>query len=180
MTPETLTATTAIGASAAAVFSVLADPTQHAAIDGTGRVRGAVDPGPITAAGQVFRMTMFHPGHPDGTYEIHNLVLAYEQGRTIGWRPGYVADPGSGELEFGGWTWCYDLTPLDVHTCRVVLTYDWSAVGPGPRQYLDFPPFAPDHLTASLAHLREIVLGRRLGPARTPLSRRARYAGPDA
>ena len=36
MTEETVSATTTISASAETVFAVLADPTRHAAIDGTG------------------------------------------------------------------------------------------------------------------------------------------------
>jgi hypothetical protein len=39
----------------------------------------------------------------------------------------------------------------------VTHTYDWSGVGPGPREYLEFPPFPPDHLANSLEHLAELV-----------------------
>jgi hypothetical protein len=157
---ESLSATITIGASAAAVFAVLTDPARHAAIDGTGWVCEAIDALPITASGQVFRMGMYHPQHPDGSYQIHNLVLELEQDRAIAWRPGYVADEGTGELGFGGWTWRYDLTPRGPHACEVTHTYDWSAVGPGPREHLDFPPFPPDHLANSLTHLRDLVTGR--------------------
>ena len=60
-------------ASAAAAFAVLADPAEHAAIDGTGWVSEALDPTPVTGAGQVFRMAMLHPKHRTGNYEIDNL-----------------------------------------------------------------------------------------------------------
>ncbi|GAA4670504.1 hypothetical protein GCM10023226_03840 [Nocardioides nanhaiensis] len=76
-----------------------------------------------------------------GRYEIHNLVLDLEDARAIQWRPGYVPDPTPGALDFGGWTWRYDLTSRGSHACEVVHTDDWSAVGPGPREYLAFPPF---------------------------------------
>jgi len=49
---------------AATVFAVLADPAAHAAIDGTGWVQEAADRAPLTEVGQVFRMDMYHPGHP--------------------------------------------------------------------------------------------------------------------
>jgi hypothetical protein len=39
----------------------------------------------------------------------------------------------------------------------VTLTYDWSAVGPEVREYLQFPPFGPDHLDNSLQHLSDLV-----------------------
>ena len=136
------------------VFDVLADPTAHVAIDGTGWVRQEVDAQPITALGQVFRMGMFHPDHPDGDYEIHNLVVAFDRPRAIAWKPGYVADDGS--LAFGGWVWRYDLRPLTAGT-EVTLTYDWSGVPPEGHQVLTFPPFPPDHLTSSLAHLAELA-----------------------
>jgi hypothetical protein len=42
---------------------------------------------------------------------------------------------------------------------EIELTYDWSAVGPETREYLEFPPFPPDHLENSLTHLAELVRG---------------------
>jgi hypothetical protein len=44
---------------------VLTDPSAHADIDGIGWVRGSLDGNRITAAGQMFRMAMFHENHPD-------------------------------------------------------------------------------------------------------------------
>jgi uncharacterized protein YndB with AHSA1/START domain len=155
---ESVSATVTISASAEAVFAVLADPARHAAIDGTGWVSEAVDRHPITAPGQVFRMAMYHPDHPDGDYETHNLVLELEPPRVISWKPGYVSEE-TGELEFGGWVWRYDLTPLGPETTEVTHTYDWSGVGQGPREYLEFPPFPPDHLDNSLHHLAAMVTG---------------------
>lgn len=101
---------------------------------------------------------MFHPEHPDGTYEIHNLVVEFVRERVISWRPGFVQQVGTGELGFGGWTWRYDLTPVGARACEVVHTYDWSAVGPGPREHLSFPPFPPDHLANSLNHLCDMAV----------------------
>jgi hypothetical protein len=158
MTPESVSAMTTIGAGTDTVFALLADPTRHAAIDGTGWVCEAIDSQPITASGQVFKMKMFHPEHPDGDYEIHNLVVEFEKEQVISWRPGFVQEVSTGELGFGGWTWRYDLTSVGAHACQVVHTYDWSAVGPGPREHLEFPPFLPDHLAKSLIHLRDMAV----------------------
>ena len=58
MTGKTISATTVINAPAEAIFTVLADPAKHAAIDGTGWVREPLDSQPLTEAGQVFRMAM--------------------------------------------------------------------------------------------------------------------------
>ena len=53
----------------------------------------------------------------------------------------------------------WDLTPLGPEETEVTLTYDWSQVGPGPRQRLPFPPFPPEHLSNSLEHLSGLVTG---------------------
>ena len=150
-TREAVRATLTIAAPAATVFAVLADPTTHAAIDGTGWVQEPADRAPLTAVGQLFRMDMHHADHPDGDYRVVNKVVVFDAPRAIGWLTGYEKD--SGELEFGGWVWRYDLTPLGPSTTEVTHTYDWSAVPGYVREYLQFPPFGPDHLVNSLHHL---------------------------
>jgi len=90
------------------------------------------------------------------TPSMANLVVAFEPPRVISWKPGYMS-PATGELEFGGWIWRYDLTQLGPDETKVTLSYDWSAVGPVPRQRIQFPPFTPDHLDNSLSHLAAIV-----------------------
>lgn len=155
MTEEIVSATITISAPAETVFAVLADPSQHVAIDGTGWVRDSLDEQRLTGSGQIFRVAMYHENHPDGSYEMSNQVLAFEPPRAISWKPGYVSE--TGKLEFGGWVWRYDLTQLGPDETEVTLTYDWSAVGPIPRQRIHFPPFAPGHLDNSLSHLAAIV-----------------------
>ena len=107
MDKENVSATLTIAVPAAAVFAVLADPTAHASIDGTGWVQESVDQAALTEVGQIFRMGMYH----------------------------------------------HDLTPLGPSETEVTLTYDWSAVPQYIREYLQFPPFGPEHLTNSLDHL---------------------------
>ena len=63
MTEENVSATTTISASAETVFAVLADPSPHAAVDGTGRVRDSVDGQRLTGSGQIFRVAMYHENH---------------------------------------------------------------------------------------------------------------------
>jgi hypothetical protein len=152
---DRVSASTVINAPAEAIFAVLADPTRHAGIDGTGWVGEAVDREPLTAAGQIFRMSMYHPNHPDGAYQMANRVQAFDAPSTIAWEPGNEASDGT--ISFPGWMWRYDLTSAGPSTTELTLTYDWSAV-PGPiRQHIGFPPFPPDHLGNSLAHLATLV-----------------------
>ena len=155
MADETVSATTIIDAPAGVIFAFLADPANHVAIDGTGWVCESLGGQQLTAAGQVFRMTMYHPGHPDGNYEMANQGLVFDPPRAISWKPGYDADDGT--LAFGGWVWRYDLAPAGPSGTEVTLSYDWSAVGDAPRQRIRFPPFSPDHLDNSLAHLAGLV-----------------------
>ena len=156
MENDCVTASTTIEAPAEAVFGVLANPSAHAAIDGTGWVRDSLDGDRITAAGQVFRMAMYHPNHPDKDYKMANRVEVYDEPRAIAWRPGQEA-PETGELRFGGWAWRYDLEATGPSQTAVTLTYDWSAVPPQVREFIQFPPFGQDHLDNSLKHLSELV-----------------------
>jgi hypothetical protein len=155
MADDRVSTTTVINAPAAAIFAVLTDPAKHAAIDGTGWVRDDVDSTPLTAAGQVFWMDMYHPNHPNGNYQTANQILVFDPPTAISWKTGY--DPGDGTLRFGGWFWRYDLAPTGPSETTVTLTYDWSACSDSVRALIGFPPFPPEHLGRSLAHLAELV-----------------------
>jgi hypothetical protein len=155
MADESVSATNTMDAPADVIFGVLAEPAQHVAIDGTGWVREPLDSQPLTAAGQMFRMAMYHEGHPDGNYQMVNRVQVFDPPSAISWEPGHYTDDGS--LGFGGWIWRYDLAPSGPDRTRVTLTYDWSAVPDSIRENIPFPPFGPDHLGNSLAHLAELA-----------------------
>lgn len=155
MAEESVSATTVVAAPADVVFRVLADPDKHAAIDGTGWVLGSLDGQPLTASGQIFGMAMHHDNHPDGDYQMFNRVQVFHPPRAISWEPGY--DAGDGSLGFGGWTWRYDLEPVGTSETKVTLTYDWSAVPDSTREHIQFPPFPPDHLANSLAHVARLA-----------------------
>jgi hypothetical protein len=153
---ERVSATVTVAVPATTVFAVLADPAAHAAIDGTGWVQAPVDRAPLTEAGQVFRMGMYHSGHPNRDYETANKIVVFEAPHAIGWLTGYQKD--DGELELGGWIWRYDLVPLSASETEVTLSYDWSGVPQFIRERgIQFPPFGPEHLANSLHHLAELA-----------------------
>jgi uncharacterized protein YndB with AHSA1/START domain len=156
METERLTSSTTIEAAPEAVFAVLADPSAHADIDGTGWVRESLDGERIAAAGQVFRVAMYHPNHPDGDYKMANRVEVFEEPWAIAWKPG-TESPETGDLSFGGWIWRYDLEATGPSRTTVTLTYDWSAVPDPIREHIGFPPFGQDHLDNSLQHLSELA-----------------------
>jgi uncharacterized protein YndB with AHSA1/START domain len=155
VTEETMNVVTTINAPAQTVFDVLADPSTHAAIDGTGWVRESLDGKQLTETGQVFRMAMYHDNHPDKDYEMANRVEVFDPPHAIAWQPGQ--GPDDANLEFGGWFWRYDLKPVGSAQTEVTLTYDWSRVPPQTREHIGFPPFDASHLDNSLKHLAELA-----------------------
>jgi len=160
MNDEHVVASTTIDATPEVVFAVLADPSAHADIDGTGWVRASIDSSQLTAVGQVFRMAMYHEGRPgedrDKNYQVANRVEVFDEPRAIAWKPG-TESAETGDLSFGGWIWRYDLEASGPSRTTVTLTYDWSAVPPQVREHIGFPPFGPDHLDNSLQHLSRLV-----------------------
>lgn len=155
VTEESMNVVTTINAPTQTVFDVLADPTTHQAIDGTGWVRQSLDGKRLTQVGQVFRMAMYHENHPDKDYEMANRVEVFDPPHAIAWQPGQ--GPDDANLDFGGWTWRYDLKPVGPAQTEVTLTYDWSAVPQQTREHIGFPPFEAQHLENSLKHLAELV-----------------------
>jgi uncharacterized protein YndB with AHSA1/START domain len=158
VTEESMKYTITIQAPISDVFDVLADPSTHQAIDGTGWVRESLDGKPLTETGQVFRMAMYHENHPNKDYEMANRVEVFDPPHAIAWQPGQ--GPDDANLEFGGWIWRYDLKPLGPSQTEVTLTYDWSAVPQQIREHIGFPPFDRQHLQNSLKHLAELAEAR--------------------
>jgi uncharacterized protein YndB with AHSA1/START domain len=158
MTDETMTATCVVDAPAETVFDVLADPTTHQAIDGTGWVREPLADKRLTELGQVFRMAMYHENYGGMHYEVANRVEVFQPPHAIAWLPGQGADDAN--LDFGGWIWRYDLEPVGDDRTEVTLTYDWSAVPRAVREHIGFPPFDRQHLDNSLKHLAELAQDR--------------------
>ena len=93
-----VSASTTVDAPPEVVFAILADPRQHARIDGSGSVRDAGRAAPSGCErGAEFGMDMKLFGLP---YKIRNRVVEFEEGRLIAWR------------HFGGHRWRYE---LDAH-----------------------------------------------------------------
>lgn len=155
VTEETMSVVTTINAPVQAVFDVLADPSTHAAIDGTGWVRESLDGKRLTEVGQVFRVAMYHENHPNKDYEMANRVEVFDPPSAISWQPGQGSDDAN--LEFGGWFWRYDLKPVDPADTQVTLTYDWSRVPAQTREHIGFPPFDVSHLDNSLRNLAQLA-----------------------
>lgn len=98
-----------IGAPADAVFDLLAHPSMHAVIDGSGSVRSARDgDGERLSLGARFGMDM----HIIKRYSIVNTVTEFEEGRRIAWH------------NASGSTWRYVLEEVEGGT---LVTEQWDA-----------------------------------------------------
>ncbi len=99
-----------IAAPAGVIFDLLADPAQHARIDGSGSVQGVRSGSPERLAlGTKFSMDM-KIGVP---YRMRNEVVEFEEGRRLAWR------------HMGGHVWRYVLEPIDDQTTLVIEEFDW-------------------------------------------------------
>ncbi len=109
-----VSATRIIAADAQRIFDVVADPTLHHVIDGSGSVQGATGESRKLALGDKFatRMRIVVP------YRISNKVVEYSEGRLIAW------------AHAGGWRWRYQFEPIeegsDAGSTLVTETFDWS------------------------------------------------------
>jgi uncharacterized protein YndB with AHSA1/START domain len=103
-----------IGAPAAKIFQVLADPANHPALDGSGMLRLAPEQPAPSRVGDTFTMAMYLPEL--GNYLMLNRIIAFEQDRRIAWEPtpGDAAASRNAELPVGtsqGYSWGFQLQP---------------------------------------------------------------------
>jgi uncharacterized protein YndB with AHSA1/START domain len=82
MADDQVARTRFVPAPAQEIFDLLADPRQHALIDGSGTVQSAVSGPERLSQGATFGMSM-KMGVP---YRIKNTVEEFEEGRRIAWR----------------------------------------------------------------------------------------------
>jgi uncharacterized protein YndB with AHSA1/START domain len=98
-----------IAAPADRIFELLADPSRHHDIDGSGNVRDAKESPPRLSMGAQFGMSM----HLGMNYSMTNEVIEFDDGKRIAWqtRPNGI----QGRF-FGGRIWRYELEPADSGT----------------------------------------------------------------
>jgi ADP-ribose pyrophosphatase YjhB (NUDIX family) len=143
-----------IAAPASDVFRTLCDPTQHARLDGSGMVQGAVGDAPVTGVGDVFAMRMYFPAL--GHYEMDNHVVEFETDRRIGWEPAAGrGHPGQNEARWGH-RWSYDLRPDGPDATIVTEIYDCSRAPLDAQASVDGGRAWMDAMTATLARLDEL------------------------
>lgn len=114
--PKSVWVSREIAATPEQLFEVIADPTMHHVIDGSGTVRHATGEPRQLQLGDKFstNMRIVVP------YRMRNTVVEYEKNRLIAWS------------HMGRWRWRYELESIgtdDEPRTRVTETFDW---GPSP------------------------------------------------
>ena len=117
---DSVTVERVIPAAPGAIFDLVATPSRHSEIDGSGTLQGS-GTGRVNL-GDSFGMRMKW-GVP---YATRNEVVELEPGRRIAWR---TLAPGPLSLLFTGRTWRYELEPVEGGT-RVRETWDTSTERP--------------------------------------------------
>jgi uncharacterized protein YndB with AHSA1/START domain len=130
-----ITESTVVAAPPEAIFDLLADPSRHAEIDGSGTVQGPTSTQPRRLElGSRFGMRM----RIKLPYVIRNEVVDFEENRRIAWRHWYRH------------VWRWELEPTATGT-RVTETFDYA------------PSLAPWVLErAGLVRKNEVAIGRTL------------------
>ena len=113
-----------------AIFALLADPSRHHDIDGSGTVKEVKNAPERVKLGDKFGMAMKR-GVP---YSTHNVVIEFDDNRCIAWQHSTAGEIGeSAVANFlrtvvgPGAIWRYELEPADGGT-KVHETWDFSAV----------------------------------------------------
>ncbi len=116
---DVVTVERVIPAPAEKIFAVLADPSQHPVIDGSGTVQHTKgEAATRVGLGDTFGMSM-RMGVP---YSMENVVTEFEPGRRIAWS---ARPPGWLSKYLAGRTWRYELEPVEGGT-RVRESWDIS------------------------------------------------------
>ncbi|GAA1878900.1 SRPBCC family protein [Lapillicoccus jejuensis] len=109
MTGTVISESIVVDAPPSVVFAILADPRQHARIDGSGTVQALLEGPERLSKGATFGVRM-RIGAP---YTIKNTVVEFDEDRRIAWR------------HFAGHRWRYELEPVGGGT-RVTESFDYS------------------------------------------------------
>ena len=139
------TASREVDAPAGVVFELIADPARQPEWDGNDNLAQAEPGQRVTAAGDVFVMTL-RKG-----VDRANHVVEFEEGRRIAWKPSEVGGEPFGQL------WRWEVEGIgDEPRCRVTHTYDWTELT-DPGRIRRALRTGPEQLRASIDRLAELA-----------------------
>lgn len=132
---RTVTRSVVVPARPEQVFALLADPSEHVGLDGTGSVKAVLGAPDRLHLGAEFAMRM-------SGYTTHNTVVEFTEDTVIAWR------------HRGRHVWRWQLRPVPGGT-EVTETFDWSAKrAPRAVRALGIPRRADRALEATLTALQ--------------------------
>lgn len=142
--PRMVSVTREMDATPTAIFDLLADPSRHGDIDGSGMVLDVRKGPDRLELGAKFGMDMKMGPLP---YRITSKVVEFEENRLIAW------------AHIGKHRWRYELEPLDGgERTRVTETFDWSTARiPKAIELAGYPKKHPANIEASLERLAALV-----------------------
>lgn len=138
--PHVVSETVEVAAPPEVVFAILADPRQHARIDGSGSVRGLLKGPDRLTRGASFGMDMKLFGLP---YKIRNRVVEFEPDRRIAWR------------HYGAHRWRYVLEPTQTGT-TVTESFDYARYPTLGRRMIELAGFPARNRSGILGTLRKL------------------------
>ena len=143
---QQVSASRVMAAEAQRIFDVVADPTLHHVIDGSGSVKGSTSGSKKLSLGETFGTNM-RIGVP---YRMKNTVVEYTEGRRIAW------------AHLGGWRWRYEFDPIeegpDAGSTLVTETFDWStSKAGGYLKLMKFPERNRGNIERTLSRLDAFV-----------------------
>ncbi len=138
-----------IPAPAEAIFDLLADPSRHQEIDGSGTVKGPSEGSQRLALGSKFGMSM----KAGLSYSMVNTVVEFEENRRIAWQP----RPSLSFMRWlaGGRIWRYELEPQEGGTL-VRETWDITQEA-HPRAVRGMRSKVIDSMTKTLERIEQVV-----------------------
>ena len=131
------------------IFDLLADPSRHREIDGSGTVRDPTEKSERLALGSTFDMKM-KLGVP---YTMTNTVVEFEDNKKIAWQPRPKR-----MKRFGGRIWRYELEPVEGGT-RVRESWDISQEAGMKSIVRKGGKHTADNMEKTLERIEQIVTG---------------------
>jgi hypothetical protein len=157
MPDERVSATRRIAAPASVLFAIVASPSGHVAIDGSGMLEGSPDDHPLTEVGETFDMDMDREPLGDipnlTKYQVRNTVTQIVPDRLVEWTVGFGDHPPFGHTY--GWL----LEPVGDEETDVTNYCDWSGASEDMRSGLPWPVVPVAMLQQSVDRLDRLVTG---------------------
>ena len=148
-----------IRAAAHQLFRYLVRPADHAAIDGSGWLRGTDRQAALSGVGDIFEMKMFNDTL--GDYTMENHVVEYEVDRRIAWEPVLKAtDKPEHQSRIGDnahLRWGWELAPQPEGGTLVTEFYDLSRAPEWLHEATQEGEYWRSAMEASLANLARLV-----------------------